>query len=155
MNLDTVILKIGQAEIAVHKALLTAVSDYFRKAFDGPFREANERHITLEGDSERSLRMFLQWAYGQSLQFDTSSAALGFDALLPPDVAKGNNKEEKPADNTDNETGRSPLFDEKRHHAVSTNRHLYRDDEKWTENADEFYLGLTELYILAGKYSVP
>lgn len=155
MNLDTVILKIGQAEIAVHKALLTAVSDYFRKAFDGSFREANERYITLEGDSERSLRMFIQWTYGQSLQFDTSSAALGFDALLPPDAAKGINGEDEPAANADNETERSPLFDEKRYHPVFTKRDLYRDKDEWTKNADEFYIGLTELYILADKYSVP
>lgn len=90
--------------------------------------------------------MFLQWAHAQSLQSDASSAALGFDALLPPDVAEGINGEDEPAANADNETGRSPLFDEKSYHAVSTELQLYQDKEAWRENADEFYVGLTELY---------
>ena len=172
MDLDTVTIKIDQAEIVVHKALLTTVSDFFRKAFDGPFKEANDRSITLEGISERSLRMFLQWTYAQSLQFDTSSAALGFDAMLPPDVAEGINQdattsvevndtieeaEDEPTAIADSKTGSDPLFDEKRYHAVLTDDEAsrYYADESWTENVSEFYLGLTELYILADKYSVP
>jgi hypothetical protein len=172
MNLDTVTLKIGQAEITVHKALLTTVSEYFRKAFDGPFKEANDRSITIEGVSERSLRMFLQWTYAQSLQFDTSSAALKFDAVLPPDVAKGikqeattsveftdtiEEAEDESTTTADSETGSDPLFDEKRYHAVyaDDNGYLYYENKKWSENAYKLYLGLTELYILAHKYSVP
>jgi hypothetical protein len=170
MDLDTVTLKIDEAEITVYKALLTTVSDYFRNAFDGPFREANERYITLEGVSERSLRMFLQWTYAQSLQFDTSSAALGFDALLPSDVAKGINQEattsvevtdtieeaeDDPTATADSETGSSPLFNEKWYHAVSTRQQPYPDNKDCMKTVDELYLGLTELYIFGDKYSVP
>jgi hypothetical protein len=114
--------------------------------------------------------MFLQWAYAQSLQFDTSSAALEFDTLLPSAVAEDIKREantsaevvdavkkaeSKPTAKADGETGSSLLFDEKRYHAVFTRWQLYQNKEAWRENADEFYVGLTELYILAHKYSMP
>ncbi|OSS45425.1 hypothetical protein B5807_10171 [Epicoccum nigrum] len=174
MDLDTVTLKLGQAEIAVYKTLLTAVSDYFRKAFDGPFREADERSIALEGVSERTLRIFLQWAYVQNLQFNPFSGALKYDALLPPDEVErihrkaptsaevtgtteeaedGSNYE--PDDDTETSTKGGPLFDEAQYYTLPSGSELYWNHGKWTENAETFYLTLTELFVFADKYSVP
>jgi hypothetical protein len=149
INLDTVTLKIGEAEITAHKAMLTAVSDYFRNAFDGPFREANERSIALEGVSVRSLKMFLQWAYIQSLHFDTPSVALGFDTLLP-ELA-----EDEPNNESESDTKGGFLFDEKPYWPVSYEEKPYLKNKKWDENMKKFHLSLAELFIFADKYSVP
>ena len=85
MDLDTVTVRLEEAEIVTHKVLLSAVSPYFKRAFYGPFKEADERSISLVDVSERTFRMFLHWVHVQSLQYDTTAAALDLNSLLPLD----------------------------------------------------------------------
>jgi hypothetical protein len=55
-----VVLKVGPNQKAyhVHKALLTHHSEYFLKALEGPWKEAEERTVTLE-DVEPTVGMYM------------------------------------------------------------------------------------------------
>lgn len=88
VDFTTVTVRIEDTKFAVYKAILTAVSPYFQKAFNGSFQESNQQAITLKGISKSSFRIFLHWAFVHSLPFDTQSAALGYSILLLPNEAK-------------------------------------------------------------------
>lgn len=59
MSLDTVMVRLANVETAVYTELLCAISPYFRKAFKGPFEEAQKRSISLDDVDEHTFRMFL------------------------------------------------------------------------------------------------
>jgi hypothetical protein len=63
MSFDIVTIRVGDPEIAtdisVYRELLSAASPYFRAAFDGRFKEARERLLTLNDVSEQTFRLFL------------------------------------------------------------------------------------------------
>jgi hypothetical protein len=67
MSLDSVTLRIGEPGVAVdtfmYREILTVVSPYFRSVFEGAFKEATERFLTLTDVSEQTFRIFLQWAH--------------------------------------------------------------------------------------------
>ncbi|KAF2436752.1 hypothetical protein EJ08DRAFT_1892 [Tothia fuscella] len=69
MGLRTVTIKIGPKAKAfnIHENLLTQCSPYFRKAFKGPWKEAQAREMTLEDVTERTFDMVLRWIYSQKL----------------------------------------------------------------------------------------
>lgn len=54
MDFTTVTVQVEETKFVAQKSLLTAVSPYFEKAFNGPFQEAEHQAITLEGISKGS-----------------------------------------------------------------------------------------------------
>ncbi|KAJ4338729.1 hypothetical protein N0V95_007972 [Ascochyta clinopodiicola] len=171
MNFDTVSIRVGEKIIPVYKDFLTSVSPYFQKAFNGSFKKADERSIALEGISEQTFRIFLYWIHAQSLQFDTSSAALDHSALLPPhEVARlatssdktaqsieENNDEEDEGNESDttSQSGRTPAFDEEAFHTRCETETLYFESTIWVGKSNLFHLTVAELFVFADKYMVP
>lgn len=58
-------LVVGPEEVRVdvHIELLRAISPFFRKAFDGSFREAETKRISLPEDEPPVVTAMLSWAY--------------------------------------------------------------------------------------------
>ncbi|KZM19387.1 uncharacterized protein EKO05_0002969 [Ascochyta rabiei] len=170
MNLDTVSIRVGEKDISVYKDLLTQVSPYFEKAFNGSFKEADERHITLEGVSEQTFREFLYWIHAQSLQFDTSSTALDHSAILPPDeVARlaasvdetagaieedSDEEDEDYKSDTTSETKHTPAFDEDAFYTRCEAEETYCASPTWAEHSELFCVAMAKLFVFADKYSV-
>lgn len=69
MSLDIVTLRIGElasaVDIPVYREVITAVSPYLNGAFNGDFKEASDRTITLIDVNEQTVRIFLQWAHAR------------------------------------------------------------------------------------------
>ncbi|CAN9210927.1 unnamed protein product [Alternaria alternata] len=61
---DSVTVRVGEADTAVdipiYRDRLSAVSPYFRGAFEGSFKEATDRNLSLTDVSEQTFRIFLQ-----------------------------------------------------------------------------------------------
>ncbi|CAN9372295.1 unnamed protein product [Alternaria alternata] len=59
-----VTVRVGEADTAVdipiYRDRLSAVSPYFRGAFEGSFKEATDRNLSLTDVSEQTFRIFLQ-----------------------------------------------------------------------------------------------
>jgi hypothetical protein len=49
----------------LHRGLLCSRSPYFHKAFNGHFRESEEKTIYLPDVTASTLRLFQHWIYGQ------------------------------------------------------------------------------------------
>ncbi|KAF7188994.1 hypothetical protein HII31_09684 [Pseudocercospora fuligena] len=61
----------------VPRALITARSEYFEKAFRGPFKEAVKKEITLKDDkiaTHWSFAIFVQWLYTGRVYLDESAS---------------------------------------------------------------------------------
>jgi hypothetical protein len=57
----TVVLEPQNTEYKVHKALLIDTSDYFKKALEGPWKEAEEQTVIVkdvESDTCKHLQVF-------------------------------------------------------------------------------------------------
>lgn len=63
MSFDVVTLRVGELDVAidipVYRRVLSAVSPYFRGAFEGSFKEATDRFLSLTDASEQTFRIFL------------------------------------------------------------------------------------------------
>ena len=62
---------------SVPRALITARSEYFEKAFRGPFKEAVKKEITLKDDkiaTHWSFAIFVQWLYTGRVYLDESAS---------------------------------------------------------------------------------
>ncbi|KAH6622302.1 hypothetical protein C7974DRAFT_398048 [Boeremia exigua] len=155
MSLDVVTIRLEDTEVVVYKAWLTGVSPYFKKAFDGSSKEAEEQAITLVDVSERIFRMFLGWTHAHSLQFPTTSAALHHEVLLTPGeieslgIMPRENKETATVGNW------FAVFDEEDFHPRSQDEGAYHDSTAWLHNCTLFSLTIAQLYVFADKYSVP
>jgi hypothetical protein len=85
----------------VHKQLLTSQSDYFDKALNGRFKEAEEGKIHLEEDDPAAVELLIGWLYrgvipgtGKKLSPFTRSMSAGatFEGYVntkPPVVPEG------------------------------------------------------------------
>jgi hypothetical protein len=174
MDFTTVTVQVEETKFVAHKSLLTAVSPYFEKAFNGPFQEAEHQAITLEGISKGSFRIFLHRAYVHSPPFDTQSAALDHSALLSPNEANkltasaGEDdaaaEENDSVDETASQAGSdrtvdpikgNPVFDKGAFHTRSDDEYEVFDHERWVPNTKSFHLTPARLLILADQYSVP
>ncbi|KAF1960097.1 hypothetical protein CC80DRAFT_582457 [Byssothecium circinans] len=79
---NIVTIKVGaeKTEYVVHKAFLVYYSDYFKKALEGPWKEAEDNAITLEDVEVEVFNVFVNWLYTQQLPrnryewFDASEA---------------------------------------------------------------------------------
>jgi hypothetical protein len=67
----------------VHKELLCYHSEYFRNAFNGDWRESDEKAIRLEDVTEDVFRVVIHWLYAQS------SRVAGPDSPTLEDVLTG------------------------------------------------------------------
>lgn len=65
----------------IHKDLLCYWSKYFHSAFNGSFREANEKEITILDVQPRIFKIFMGWLYTQNLMLDKDIE----DTLTPGD----------------------------------------------------------------------
>ncbi|OBT65772.1 hypothetical protein VE03_03398 [Pseudogymnoascus sp. 23342-1-I1] len=65
MGSDIVTVYVGPREkrYSVHKALLTSQSEYFEKALNGKFKEADEQTIRLPEDSPDAFDLLIGWLY--------------------------------------------------------------------------------------------
>lgn len=54
----------------IHKDLLCYWSKYFHNAFNGSFREANEKEITILDVQPKIFKIFMGWLYTQNLMLD-------------------------------------------------------------------------------------
>lgn len=148
MTLDVVKVRIEDKTVIVHEALLSAVSPYFRKAFNGSFKEADDRAISLPDVSERTFRAFLQWLYTENMRYSTSAAALQASAIDPPDNTVKNTAMEAPSDEV------AAMFDEEDFHD-SRDSKLHHNNFAFQENSMLLNLNMVQLFVFADKYSVP
>ncbi|OBT49086.1 hypothetical protein VE00_00116 [Pseudogymnoascus sp. WSF 3629] len=65
MGSDIVTVYVGPREkrYSIHKALLTSQSEYFEKALNGKFKEADEQTIRLPEDSPDAFDLLIGWLY--------------------------------------------------------------------------------------------
>lgn len=80
---STVTLIVGKHDKAyvLHKDLLCFYSDYFRAAFDGPFKEAAERKLRLPDVEENVFDRVQLWLYTRNLQLPTDDSDI-FEILV-------------------------------------------------------------------------
>jgi len=68
---------------AIHKGLLCSVSDYFRAALDGNFKEAEEQKIELLEDDPKVVARFQLWLYsGKVIDEGEDTTALDYPMLV-------------------------------------------------------------------------
>lgn len=63
----TIVLEEDGSRFTVQSALLCSASDYFVKALEGPFKEANERTLSLPGCDAKIFSIFLYWMCNREL----------------------------------------------------------------------------------------
>ncbi|KAJ8112973.1 hypothetical protein OPT61_g4788 [Boeremia exigua] len=62
-----IILKPHDIKYTVHRAVLIEQSDYFKKALIGSWMEAHESTVRLEDVEQKTLDVFVEWIYTQTL----------------------------------------------------------------------------------------
>ncbi|KAI4639051.1 hypothetical protein J4E93_009541 [Alternaria ventricosa] len=169
MDLDTVTVRVGEADtavdITVYRDILSAVSPYFRSAFDGPFVEATDRSICLTDVTNETFRMFLQWAHSQKCQL-SNGAAFPQHAILVQKPTRKNVEQTTPGSaelQLPHRTSSSPdaktlpdttvALDELDEHDGL--RSLYHTDPEWINGYRLSLLSFLRLYVFADKYNVP
>ncbi|KAF1834985.1 hypothetical protein BDW02DRAFT_597727 [Decorospora gaudefroyi] len=62
------VIEIGprHKKYCVHRALLTHHSEYFCKALNGPWKEAQEGRIAIEDIGTEEFNIFIHWIYTQT-----------------------------------------------------------------------------------------
>ncbi|KAG9701057.1 hypothetical protein KCU95_g413, partial [Aureobasidium melanogenum] len=80
---STVTLLVGKQEKAyvLHKDLLCFYSDYFRAAFDGPFKEAAERKLRLPDVEKDVFERVQLWLYTRNIQLPDNESEV-FEILV-------------------------------------------------------------------------
>ena len=94
MGDEGVLISVGpeRRRYLIHKALLTKQSEYFDRAFNGSFKEANKQTIYFEEESPATFDLLVGWLYenhipiikrsfGQATTFRANEA---FEPLLKP-----------------------------------------------------------------------
>ncbi|KAI4935537.1 uncharacterized protein J4E92_002828 [Alternaria infectoria] len=176
MDLVSVTVRVGEADasvdIVVYRNILSAVSPYFRSAFEGSFVEATDRLISLTDVTEQTFRMFLRWtqiqAHNNQLPSGTivpppailvpnsttqhgHATATGPAELQPPHPARSGPNAETLPDTTRalDEPGYHQLT-----HSEDTDK-LYFENPEWFEGYCLSLLSFLRLYVFADKYNVP
>jgi len=164
MKLDLVTVRVGEEPHAidfhVYHELLTSVSPYFQAAFDGGFKEANERQIALTDVTEQTFRIFLQWVHAQ---MDTARDGNVPDlSVLSADPQAAKQKFEAtnvlPTTNDNNPSGARALDDHDYPHAAThtskKREEIFFNDPAWQKNCTSYLTSILNLFVLADKYSV-
>jgi len=169
MDLNTVTVRIGEADtaadITVYRDILSAVSPYFRNAFEGSFVEATDRAISLTDVTEQTFRMFLQWVHSQKCQLAKGAAFPQLEILVQNSTRK--NVEETTTGSAEQQlphrTSSSPdaetipdttaAFDELDDDDGLES--VYHTNPEWINGYRLSLLSFLRLYIFADKYNVP
>lgn len=61
-------------QFIVHKDVLTNCSPYFKAAFEGEFREANEKSITIPDTKPATFQTFMDWCYFGNVPVNTANS---------------------------------------------------------------------------------
>ncbi|KAJ4378227.1 hypothetical protein N0V86_005927 [Didymella sp. IMI 355093] len=79
---DVIKVKVGpdHVEYCIHAELLLRHSEYFKRALNGSWKEAEERAITLEDVECEIFELFLEWLYTQ--QYPKEQRFSGFSNLI-------------------------------------------------------------------------
>lgn len=169
MDLATVTVRVGEADIAVditvYRYMLSAVSPYFRGAFEGSFIEATDRFISLTDVTEQTFRMLLQWAHTQKNELPSGGT------VQPPGILL-----QEPMKNTADETGMNPAEIQPSKGTrnvpeakITSGAASALDEASDSDNSMDFnfenpgwvnmyrlsLLSFLRLYIFADKYDVP
>ena len=175
MDLDTVTVRVGEADtavnITVYRNLLSDVSPYFRGAFEGSFVEATDRFISLTDVTEQTFRMFLQWVHTQVHQHSSGATIPSPVILLPGSTAKnaGNTTtgpvELQPPHRTqsvpdvgflpDDISALDELGGHQKRWDVEEIEGLYLKESEWINGHRLSLLSFLRLYVFADKYNVP
>jgi hypothetical protein len=148
MSFEMVTVRVGEADVAVdipvYRDQLSAVSLYFRGAFEGPFKEATDRILPLTDVSEQTFRIFLQWTHFQANSQSSAASMRTHDAVLQALMTK-----------LRDETTTIPGIDEKGYHDERK-----KNDSRWTnpESVVDCQLmraSFLRLYVFADKYDIP
>jgi hypothetical protein len=85
-----VTLKVGPdaQPLNIHKDLICKSSKYFTKAFNGGFKEAEERSITLKDVDVVTAQRYMHWLYTNSLEEEEEGDYMALDSLQPLDLAQ-------------------------------------------------------------------
>ena len=78
LNEDMVNIFVGaeRTKFHLHRDLLCNQSDYFRACFEGDFKEAQQKELSLPEDNAESFELFVTWLYGTHLKKISSSDEL-------------------------------------------------------------------------------
>lgn len=130
----------------LHKDLLCECSAYFRKAFNGSFKEAQERCITLSDLDPKTFRVFMDWLYYQELappeQESSASTTSREKASTASEEDESSASED--SEDSDSDTSSSSSSDSSGSNANSTTTYT-----KWD------YDSLLKLYVFGDRYDVP
>lgn len=66
MDQTLVEITIGDESFMLHKGLLCSHSKYFKAAFEGDFRDVEDKAVQLPGVTDSTLKLFQFWLYGQA-----------------------------------------------------------------------------------------
>ncbi|KAL1793565.1 hypothetical protein ACET3X_008547 [Alternaria dauci] len=153
MSFDMVTVSVGEADTAVnipvYRDQLSAVSPYFRGAFEGSFKEATDRNLPLTDVSEQTFRMFLQWMYVQISSQPGGASKPAPDALV-----------DKPTTKSEDKIRTIPAIDEEGYYDEDfpNGGKMYNSNWKDLEPENNYQLMVTSflrLYVFADKYDVP
>ncbi|KAK4616553.1 uncharacterized protein CLAFUR5_05372 [Fulvia fulva] len=80
-DIGIIIVGPDRKPFAVHKALASEYSDYFRGAFQGGFEEGMNGEITLVDENPAIMAILIHWLYSKTIRGPTMDTLRGFDDL--------------------------------------------------------------------------
>ena len=82
-----VVLEIGpqKQRYHLHKALLTHHSEYFNNALNGPWKEAEDKIVTLEDVDTIAVDIFVHWLYTQQIPDNDATLSMSVSFRDPKD----------------------------------------------------------------------
>ncbi|KAF2823787.1 hypothetical protein CC86DRAFT_457428 [Ophiobolus disseminans] len=168
MNFDLVTIRVGETghtvDFPVYRELLSSVSPYFRSVFEGGFKEADDRVISLVDVTEQTFRIFLQWAHAQA--YRSGSGALIPDiSVLPASVGTESGQAAQATDisalpNIPKAQRESldQAFDQPHYQSQprsnDTRAKMYYHDKTWQENYRMMLESYLNVFVFADQYTV-
>lgn len=77
----TIFVGADKEKFVVHKDLICSKSEYFRAAFAGRFKEAEEEEMRFENVSPAVFRTVINWVYTGLLEFENGSNKINEDSF--------------------------------------------------------------------------
>ncbi|KAI4928972.1 hypothetical protein J4E85_005594 [Alternaria conjuncta] len=169
MDLASVTVRVEEADVSVditvYRDILSAVSPYFRGAFEGSFVEATDRSISLTDVTEQTFRMFLQWVHSQKCQLSNGAAFPQLEILVQNSTKK--NVEQTTTSSAEQQlpqrTSSSPDAETLPDTTAALDelderdglKSVYHTNPEWINGWRLSLLSFLRLYIFADKYNVP
>ncbi|TID26589.1 hypothetical protein E6O75_ATG01082 [Venturia nashicola] len=144
---DLVQVEVGEEKegFTVHKDLLTAVSPYFKAAFEGGFKEAKNKSVPISDATPLQFRLFLNWIYFRRLPKHSNSNLGGPDCTTCKGACKPSNIQVTDLDPIADIHKNYPEFPE-----LSEGK-----DEELEDMITEGPWDMGNLYVLADRCEVP